>query len=61
MVICAKTAEVIEMQFGLWASMGRRSHVLDWSRESLPWQPILRLKLLFTGFVATKQLIMEGV
>jgi len=28
-VICAKTAELIEMSFGLWARMGRRNHVLD--------------------------------
>ena len=29
MVICAKTAEPIQMPFRLWAGMGRRSHVLD--------------------------------
>jgi len=29
MVVCAKTAEPIGMQFGLWARMGRRNHVLD--------------------------------
>jgi len=28
-VICAKTAKPIEMPFGLWARMGRRSHALD--------------------------------
>jgi len=28
-VICAKTAEPIEMPFGLWAQMGSRNHVLD--------------------------------
>jgi len=28
-VICAKTAELIEMPFGLWACMGPRNHVLD--------------------------------
>jgi len=27
-VICAKTAEPIEMPFGLWARMGRRNHDL---------------------------------
>jgi len=27
-VICAKTAESIEMPFGLWARMGPRSHKL---------------------------------
>jgi len=29
MVICAKTAEPIEMPFGLWAQMWPRKHVLD--------------------------------
>jgi len=29
MVICAKTAEPIEMLFGLWVRMGPRSHKLD--------------------------------
>jgi len=28
-VICAKTAEAIEMPFGLWAWIGARNHVLD--------------------------------
>ena len=28
-VICAKTAEPIEMPFVLWARMGARNHVLD--------------------------------
>jgi len=28
-VICAKTAEPIEMLFGLLAGIGRRNHVLD--------------------------------
>jgi len=28
-VVCAKTAEPIEMPFGLWARMGPRDHVLD--------------------------------
>jgi len=27
-VICAKTAEPIEMPFGLWVRMGRRNYVL---------------------------------
>jgi len=29
----AKTAESIEMPFGLWARMGRRNHVLDGGPE----------------------------
>ena len=28
-MICAKTAELIEMLFGRWARTGRRNHVLD--------------------------------
>ena len=30
-VSCAKTAETIEMSYGLWAWMGPRNHVLDGS------------------------------
>jgi len=26
---CAKTAEMIEMQFGLWTRVGARKHILD--------------------------------
>jgi len=28
-VVCAKTAEPIEMAFEMWARMGPRDHVLD--------------------------------
>ena len=35
MVSCAKTAELIEMPFGLWARMGPRNHVLDGSLQVL--------------------------
>jgi len=35
MVICAKTAELIEMSFGLWAQIGRRNHVLDGGPQML--------------------------
>ena len=34
-VICAKTAEPIETQFGLWTRMGPRNHVLDGSRSPM--------------------------
>ena len=34
-VICAKTAEPIEMPFGLWTQMGPRNHVLDGSPQVL--------------------------
>ena len=33
-VICAKTAEPIEVPFGLWARMGRKHHVLHWRSRS---------------------------
>jgi len=33
-VICAKTAELIEMPFGLWAWMGLRNRVLDGSPDT---------------------------
>jgi len=29
----AKTAERIEISFGLWARMGPRNHVLEWDPE----------------------------
>ena len=34
-VICAKTAKLIKMQFGLWARMDRRNRVLDGDPEVL--------------------------
>jgi len=34
-VICAKTAELIEMLFKFWARMGHRNHVLDGGPEVL--------------------------
>ena len=36
-VICAKTAEPIEMPFGLWAGIGPRNHVLYGSPDAL-WE-----------------------
>ena len=35
MVSCAKMAELFKMQFGLWARMGSRNHMLDGSLEVL--------------------------
>jgi len=32
---CAKTAETIEMPFGLWAWMGQVNHVQDWGADLL--------------------------
>jgi len=29
MIICAKTAELVEMPFGLWAQIGSTNHKLD--------------------------------
>jgi len=34
MVVCGKTAETIEMPFGLWAPMGPRNRVLHGG----PWE-----------------------
>ena len=50
-VICAKTAEPIEMQFGLWARMGPRNHVLDESPEVLRDVAIATNFGTITGFV----------
>ena len=67
MVSCAKTAEPIEMPFGLWAWMGPRNHVLDGSRKVLrdvAMTTNFGTKIAITGFVrmiATRQLVMEGV
>jgi len=33
-VICAKTAEPIEMPFGSWAGIGPRNHVVDGGPDS---------------------------
>ena len=47
MVICAKTAEPIQMPFRLWAGMGHRSHVLDGGPA------VLRdVAMAMTGFLA---------
>jgi len=32
-VSCAKTAEPVEMPFGVWTRVGRRNHVLGRSRD----------------------------
>jgi len=40
MVICAKTAEPIEMPFGLWAGMGQGNHVLDMGPDP-PWEGVI--------------------
>jgi len=36
-VICAKTAEPVEMPDGLWARIGQGNHVLDGGSD-LPWK-----------------------
>jgi len=54
-VICARTAEPIEMSFGLWARMGPRNHVLDGSPEVLRDVAIATnfgTQSAVTGFVA---------
>jgi len=63
----AKTAEAIEMPFGLWASMDPRNRVLHGSSQILrnvAMATNFGTKIAITGFVrtiATKQLVMEGV
>ena len=55
MVICAKTAEPIEMSFWLSAQMGPRNHVLDVSSEVLRHVAMatnFRTQLAITGFLA---------
>jgi len=53
-VICAKTAEPIEMPFGLWARMGRKNRVSDGDPEVLRHVPMATsfgTQLAITGFV----------
>ena len=53
-VVCAKTAEPIEMPFGLWARMGRRNHVLDQSPEvmrDVTMATNFGMQFAITGFV----------
>ena len=67
MVNSAKTAEPIEMPFGLRAQMGCRNHVLDGGPKVLrdvAMATHFGTKIAITGFVrttATRQLVMEGV
>ena len=63
----AKTAEPIEMRFGLWALMGPRNPVLDGGPEVLrdvAMATNFGTKIAITSFVwmiATRPLVMEGV
>jgi len=53
-VICAKTAEPIEMPFGLWARIDPRNYVLDGvhgCQGTLPWPTNFGTKIAITGFV----------
>jgi len=49
--VCAKTAEPIEMPFGLWARMGRSNHVLDGGLAVL--RDVAMATNLVTQFVIT--------
>ena len=40
MVSYAKTAQPIEMPFGLWARMGQRNHMLDGGPDP-PWEGVI--------------------
>ena len=58
-VISAKTAEPIEMPFGLWAGMGPRNHVLDGSSQVLrdvAWVTNLGTQFAISGFLAFDEL-----
>jgi len=53
-VICAKTAEPIEMPFRLWARKGPRNHVLDGCPAVLrdvAMEPNFGTQFAITGFV----------
>jgi len=53
-VICAKTAEPIEMPFGLWARMSGRNHVLDGGLavpRDVAMATNFGTKIAITGFV----------
>ena len=49
---CAKTTEMIEMQFGLWAQMGPRNHVRWESTGGEGRWPIRSLELSLPGLFA---------
>ena len=64
LVSSAKTAEPIEMPFGLWARMGRRNHVLDGVQRcwgTLPWQPILWRIWFWFFLLQLRSLILHSV
>jgi len=44
-VICAKTAEPIDMPFGLWTRVGRRKHKFNRIRQMAPMCPHSRVHL----------------
>jgi len=51
---CAKTAEQLEMPFGLWVWMGQRNHLLDGGPEVLmdvAMATNFATKIAITGFV----------
>jgi len=53
-VICAKTAEPIEMPFGLWARIGPRNYVLDGdsaARRGVAMATNFGTQFAITGFV----------
>jgi len=35
---CAKTAEPVDMSFGMWTRVGPRKHVLDWVDIGVTWR-----------------------
>ena len=65
-VNCAKTAEPIEIPFGLWSWMGSRNHALDGNAvvlRDVAMATNFATKIAitdFVGMIATRQLVMDG-
>ena len=59
-LVCpAKTAEPIEMPFGLWAWMDPRNHVLDWSPDVL--RDVAMATTFGTQFAITGSMAFDGL
>ena len=56
---CAKTAEPIEMPFGLWVWMGPMNHVLDGSPEVL--RDVAMATNFGTQFAVTGSMAFDGL
>ena len=56
---CAKTAELIEMPFGLWAWMRPRNHVLDGNPDML--RDVAMANNFGTQFAITGSMTFDGL